>query len=99
VSQAYVSREASVRMCSAVEKRKYSAAMPSFRLHNRSSMLHRLMYTSADRRTPERTVSKSSGSVLGSESSRSGGSGLPVNSSWTEIVACFLQTASSYDTV
>jgi len=97
VSQAYVSRDASVRVCSAVEKRKYSTAMPSFRLHNRSIMLHKLIYTSAERLTPERTVSNSSGSVLGRESSKSGGSGLPVNSSWTEMVACFLQTANSCD--
>lgn len=51
---------------------------------------------SAERRTPERTWSNRSGRVGGSESSRPGGNDLPVNSSCTEIVACFRHTESSY---
>ena len=96
MSTAYVSWEDSVRLDSAAEKRRYSAARPSLRRVRRSIMLQRFIYVSALRRTPARTVSNKSGNVFGSESSRSGGSGLPVNSSWTERLACFRQTASSY---
>lgn len=60
-------------------------------------MLHSVMYVSELRRTPERTVSNRSGRVFGSESSSSAGSVLPVNSSWTERLACLRQTASSYE--
>lgn len=95
MSTAYVSCEHSVRLDSAAEKRRYSAAMPSLRRVSRSIMLQRVMYVSALRRTPDRTVSNNSGSVFGSESSRSAGRGLPVNSSWTERLACLRQTASS----
>jgi hypothetical protein len=51
---------------------------------------------SVERRTPARTVSNVSPRFVGRESSRFGGSGLPVNSSWTDIVACLRQTASSW---
>jgi len=40
-------------------------------------------------------VSKVSWRFWGRESSRFGGRDLPVNSSWTEMVACLRQTASS----
>jgi hypothetical protein len=80
-------------------KRPYSAAIASLRLHKRSTRLHRLMYKSAERRTPERTVSKVSCKFCGSESSRVGGRERPMNSSCTEMVACLRQTASSWEGV
>jgi hypothetical protein len=59
-------------------------------------MVQRLMYVSALRRTPARTVSQSSGRVFGRESSRSAGRVLPVNSSCTDRLACLRHTESSY---
>lgn len=95
VSMAYESCDASAALTSAPEKRKYSCARPSLRLISLSISVHMLMCISALRRTPERTVSKSSGRVGGRESSRVGGKARPMNSSCTLMVACLRQTESS----
>jgi len=96
VSIAYVSALVSVKLVRFRLKRPYSPASASFRLHSLSVRLHRLMYRSEDRRTPDLTVSKVSCRFCGRLSSSPGGSVLPTNSSWTLIVACLRQTASSW---
>lgn len=76
--------------------RAWSAATPSVLFTSRSMMWETLIYSSAERRTPDRVRENSSSRVGGRESSRPGGKTRSVNSSCTEMVACFRHTASSY---